>query len=223
MDQQRDTVYKTYQFKLPGAPAQEQAVEAALHRCRTLYNTALEQRRTWWDRGQGTCATYDQQKAEVPDLKAACPACPACPDYAEVYSQDVQDVQDGLVGQDVLVVLVVLVRLDRTVQAFFRRLAAGETPGSARFWGRGRYNRGPSPQVGEHGGAHLDTGVLVLSKLGRLAVRWSRPLQGRPKTGTIRREADGWYACISCADVPTPPLPLCRALVSRRALTSGGR
>jgi putative transposase len=28
-----------------------------------------------------------------------------------------------------------------------------------------------------------------------------------PKTVTISREADGWYACISCADVPDEPLP----------------
>jgi putative transposase len=29
-----------------------------------------------------------------------------------------------------------------------------------------------------------------------------------PKTVTIGREADGWYACFSCADVPVHPLPL---------------
>ncbi len=63
------------------------------------------------------------------------------------------------------------------------------------------------PQVGEHGGVRLDDGYLVLSKIGRVAVRWSRPLDGTPKTVTISREADGWYACISCADVPVEPLP----------------
>jgi putative transposase len=35
-----------------------------------------------------------------------------------------------------------------------------------------------------------------------------RPLQGTPKTVTISREADGWYASISCAEVPTRVLPL---------------
>jgi putative transposase len=64
------------------------------------------------------------------------------------------------------------------------------------------------PQVGEHGGARLDNGFLALSKIGRIAVRWSRPLEGIPKTVTICREADGWYACFSCADVPVQPLPL---------------
>jgi putative transposase len=33
-------------------------------------------------------------------------------------------------------------------------------------------------------------------------------LVGAPKTVTISQEADGWYACISCAEVPIQPLPL---------------
>jgi hypothetical protein len=34
-----------------------------------------------------------------------------------------------------------------------------------------------------------------------------RPLQGIPETVTVSREADGWYACSSCADVPSVPAP----------------
>ena len=41
-----ETVRKTYQEKLKPTPAQERALEAVLWRCRTLYNTALEQRIT---------------------------------------------------------------------------------------------------------------------------------------------------------------------------------
>jgi putative transposase len=54
----------------------------------------------------------------------------------------------------------------------------------------------------------LDNGFLILSKIGRVAVRWSRPIEGTPKTVTISEEADGWYACIACEDVPLHPLPL---------------
>jgi putative transposase len=57
-------------------------------------------------------------------------------------------------------------------------------------------------------GASLDKGFLVLSKIGRHAVRWSRPLEGTPKTVSIIQEPDGWYICIACADVPVNPLPL---------------
>jgi putative transposase len=61
------------------------------------------------------------------------------------------------------------------------------------------------PQYG--GGAVVDGGVLILSKIGRIPIRLHRSLAGTPKAVTINREADGWYACISCAEVPTQPLP----------------
>ena len=96
-------------------------------------------------------------------------------------------------------------RLDRAFGAFFRRVKAGETPGYPRFEGPNRYHSCTYQQFGN--GATLDNGFLVLSKVGWLAVRWSRRLQGTPKTVTISREADGWYACFSCEGVPIQPLP----------------
>jgi putative transposase len=76
-------------------------------------------------------------------------------------------------------------------QGFSQRIRAGQTPGYPRFHGRDRYNSFTYPQVGAHGGARVDNGFLVLSKFGRIGVRWSRPLEGTPKTVTISREADG--------------------------------
>jgi putative transposase len=114
------------------------------------------------------------------------------PEYAEVNAQVLQDVVQ---------------RVDRAFQAFFRRVKAGETPGYPRFHGCDRYNSFTYPQVGEHGGAALDGGLLSLSKIGRIRIRLHRPIEGTPKSVTISREADGWYACISCADVPVQPLP----------------
>jgi putative transposase len=99
----------------------------------------------------------------------------------------------------------VLARLDRTYQAFFRRLGAGEKPGFPRFQGRDRWHSFTYTEYGN--GARLENGSLVLSKIGRIAVRWSRPLQGSIMTVTVAREADGWYVCFSCAEVPTQPLP----------------
>src|SRR5258708_3659882 len=179
-----DTVRKTCKYQLTPTPAQAPALEMVLSRCRTLYNVALEQRKTWWQRGQGIGATYYRQKAELPDLKAA------CPEYAEVNAQVLQDV---------------ILRVERAYQAFFRRLKAGEQPGYPRFQGRNRYNSFSYPQYG--GGAVLDGGVLSLSKIGRIRIRLHRPLEGTPKTVTISREADGWYVCFSCAEVPVQPLP----------------
>jgi putative transposase len=188
MDQQADTIRKTFKYKLNPTPEQEQALETVVWRCRTLYNVALEQRKTWWGRGQGIDACYYQQAAELPDLKTA------CPEYSQVHSQVLQDV---------------LRRVERTYQAFFQRLKDGQTSravGYPRFQGRQRYHSFTYPQYGN--GAVLDGGVLSLSKIGRIPLRMHRPLEGTPKTVTISKEADGWYVCFSCAEVPTRPLPL---------------
>jgi putative transposase len=183
MEQQ--SVRKAYKYKLKPTPEQEQALERILSCCRALYNVALEQRRTWWGRGQGIGATYYQQAMELPDLKDA------CPEYREVHSQVLQDV---------------LRRVDKTYQAFFHRVKAGETPGYPRFQGKSRYHSITFPQYGN--GATLDGEILSLSKIGRIPLRLHRPLAGVPKTATISKEADGWYVCFSCTDVPMQPVPL---------------
>jgi putative transposase len=162
-----------------------QALATDLLRCRTLSTVALEQRKTWWGRGQGSGVTYYQQKAELPDLKAASPA------YSDVHSQVLQDV---------------LLRLERTYQACFRRVQQSETPGYRRFQGANRYHSFTYPQYGN--GAVLDGELLSLSKIGRIRIRLHRPLESTPKTITISHEADGRYACFSCAEVPIQPLLL---------------
>jgi putative transposase len=50
----------------------------------------------------------------------------------------------------------------------------------------------------------VDGGVLSLSKIGRIRLRLHRPLAGIPKTVTIRREAEGWYACLHYASSIAP-------------------
>jgi putative transposase len=177
------TCRQTYQEKFRPTSMQERQLEEVLWQCRILYNTALAQRIFLWKQ-RGVSISRYQQEAELKALRAA------FPDYAAIHSHVLQDV---------------LARLDKTYQAFFRRLANGETPGFPRFHSRNRYHSFTYKEYGN--GARLDNGFLVLSKIGRIAVRWSRPIQGMPKTVTVSREADGWYVSISCADVPTEPLP----------------
>jgi putative transposase len=99
----------------------------------------------------------------------------------------------------------VLARRDNAFKAFFRRIREGQTPGYPRFHGAARYNSFIYKEFGN--GAALANGFLVLSKIGRIAVRWSRPLEGAPRIVTVSKEADGYYVCFSCADVPAQPLP----------------
>jgi putative transposase len=178
------TCRKTYTEKLRPTPTQERELERVVLLCRQLYNAALEQRITVWTRCHVSLTRY-QQEAELKAIREA------RPEYATIHSHVLQDVR---------------ARLDMTYQAFFRRVQAGERAGFPRFQGRERYHSFTYKEYGN--GARLENGYLVLSKIGRIAVRWSRPVQGTIKTVTVSREADGWYVCCSCAEVPTQPLPL---------------
>jgi putative transposase len=177
MDQ--PTVRKTFKYTLAPTPTQERELGRVLGLCRLLYNTASEQRIIAWQRCSTAPSQY-QQAAELKDIRAA------TPEHAAVQSHVLQHV---------------LARLDKTYQAFFRRVKAG----LPRYQGRMRWHLLTCMEYGN--GAGLDNGFLVLSKSGRIAVRWSRPLEGAPKTATISWEPAGWYACFSCADAPIRPLP----------------
>jgi putative transposase len=176
-----ETLRKTYKYKLKPTPEQERQLAEVLWQCRRLYNTALEQRIILYRQRGVTLSRYTQE-AELKDLRAGMPV------YAAIHSHVLQDV---------------LARLDKTYQDFFRRIQKGQIPGFPRFQGNGRFNSFTHKEYGN--GARLDNGFLVLGKIGRVALRWSRPIEGTLKTVTICREADGWYACISCADVPVQP------------------
>ena len=179
-------VHKTFKYKLMPTPAQAQALEHVLWRCRELYNAGLHERKAAWEKCH-VSVTFTRQSEQLPDIKEV------RPEYRDINAQVLQDV---------------LHRVDKAFAAFFRRVRAGEKPGYPRFQGKNRYNSFTYPQLGVHGGAALDGRILSLAKIGRISLRLHRPLLGTPKTVTIIREADGWYACISCAEVPVQPLPL---------------
>ncbi|HEV2462073.1 MAG TPA: transposase [Ktedonobacterales bacterium] len=112
-----ETVSKTFKEKLRPTPGQERVLDGVLWHCRTLYNVALEQRITAWQRCHVSVSRYEQE-AELKAIREE------FPEYAALHSHVLQDV---------------LARLDRTYQAFFRRVQRGEKAGFPRFKGRNRW------------------------------------------------------------------------------------
>lgn len=104
----------------------------------------------------------------------------------------------------------VLHRLQHAFDGFFRRLSAGQTPGYPRFRGKGWYDSFTYRQWGNE--ATLERGRLVLSEIGAVRIVRDRPLEGTPKTCTIVRKADGWYAHIACEVAPEPLPPTGKAV-----------
>jgi len=111
------TVRKTFKEQLRPTPAQQQALHGVLWRCCDLHNTALEQRSTAYQRRHVSISRFDQE-AELKVIRAE------FPEYAAIHSHILQDV---------------LARLDKTYQAFFRRIQQGEKAGFPRFKGRHRF------------------------------------------------------------------------------------
>jgi putative transposase len=149
---------------------------AAVPRCcrpRPLQRCFLLEQPIFLWRHRGISLTRSQQNAEFKRLRAELVEYGALPSHV---------LQDGLA------------RLDNTYQAFFRRVQRSEKPGVPNVRGKNRYHSFTYEDYGN--GTPLDTGYLVLSKIGRIAIRWSRPIatrQGTIKTVTMSKVANGWY------------------------------
>jgi IS605 OrfB family transposase len=73
MDQQ--SIRKTYKYKLKPTPEQKRELEHVLLLCRRLYNTALEQRKTAYERCGVSLSRYGQE-AELKAIRADVPIQP---------------------------------------------------------------------------------------------------------------------------------------------------
>ncbi len=176
---------KTFKYRLYPTQQQQRLLEQQLEECRWLYNHLLAERRDAWEQRQESVRLYDQH-ATLPALKAE---------------------RSSLAGVQSQVLQNVAVRIDLAFKAFFRRCAAGETPGYPRFRGKGRYESITFPQVPV--GCKLDAGThrLYVMNVGRIKLVLHRPLEGTPKTATIRRSGTGkWYVSFSCACAEPSPL-----------------
>jgi putative transposase len=93
---------------------------------------------------------------------------------------------------------------DKAFQAFFRRVKAGETPGYPRFKGRDRFSSFGLKEYGN--GWKVDGRKLHLTGIGRVSVRWHRPMEGTPKTLRVIHKAGQWFVAIVCEVPDTQPL-----------------
>jgi putative transposase len=192
---------KAYKYRLYPNKEQKKKLNDTLWLCSMVYNRCLAERRDAWKNEQRSLTAYDQIK-QLPVWKKEDPR------LNQVYSQVLQDV---------------VRRLDKAFQAFFRRVKVGEKPGYPRFKSARRYDSFTYPQ----NGFQLQNGRLQLAKIGLVKIKLHRPLQGKVKTLTIRRQADGWYACFSVEVEPSILPPSQKAVgidlgVESFAVTSDG-
>src|SRR5438876_5564069 len=161
---------KAYKFRISPTNAQIGKMEWILRRSKELYNAALEERREAY-RLNGVSVSYNMQADQLPAIKHL------REEYQDIHSQVQQDV---------------LKRLDKAMQAFFRRVINGEKPGYPRFKSGDRYDSFTYPR----GGYQIIKNRLSLSKIGHIKIKLHREIKGKIKTCTVKREGEQWYAVV---------------------------
>ncbi|HEY4034784.1 MAG TPA: transposase [Ktedonobacteraceae bacterium] len=170
---------KSFKYRLYPTCKQAGTLQFTLDRNRELYNAALEERKEAY-RMSRISISYNDQSAQLPAIKAI------RPEYKKIYTQVLQDT---------------LKRVDKAFKAFFKRCKEGKTPGFPRFQGYDRYDSFTYPQIERLKGnpvISIENGKVALPKIGHVKVKQHRPLEGKVKTATIKRESDSWYIVFTC-------------------------
>jgi putative transposase len=173
-------IYKGFRYRIYPTPSQVERLTSWEHALRFLWNLANEQRLLGLSRPR--CerrfpTAFDQMK-ELTTLRAELPW--------------LSDVPRDACAQ-------LLIELDKSWQQCFKRTAM-----IPNWKCKGRdipSIYGPHPKKWK-----LDSNALHFSKLGKLRCVIHQPLQGKPKTCTLRRDGDQWFASIICEiELPDPP------------------
>jgi putative transposase len=83
-------------------------------------------------------------------------------------------------------------RLDRAFKALYRRYKAEQTPGFPRFRGRERFDSVTWPQHGNGCRWLAEQRRMYLMGVGQVRVHAHRPVEGRVRTVTVKREGRRW-------------------------------
>ena len=165
---------RSYKYRLFPTKNQKHKLQGTLDLCRDLYNSALQERVEAYKKNKVSLGYIDQQN-ELPILRKE------LPEYKLVYAQVLQDV---------------LKRLDLNFKSFFRRVKKHGKPGFPRYRGYDRYDSFTYPQNANNAFGIKDS-KLHLAKIGDVKLKLSRPVPGRLKTCTVKKEVDRWYAILT--------------------------
>ncbi|KNE81130.1 MULTISPECIES: RNA-guided endonuclease InsQ/TnpB family protein [Streptomyces] len=186
-----------YKFLLRPTARQAVALGEMLRDHCSLYNGALQERRDAYRHTSKTSVKYGDQSAQLKAIRAFDP---------------VRQGRWSFSSQQAT-----LRRLDKAFAAFFRRVKAGQTPGYPRFKGIGYFDTVTFPKDGDgcrwDSTPHDPVTRVRLQGVGHVRVHQHRPVQGRVKTVSVKREGNRWYAILACDNVPAEELPPTGAII----------
>ena len=179
---------KTFKYRLYPSKAQAESLGVQLSEACCLYNAALQERIEAYARHRKSINYYDQA-AQLTEIRAAGDlGLPNCHCAQEV-----------------------LRRLDKAFKAFFERVKRKQKAGFPRFKSHRRFDSITFPSHGD-GNKLLPSGHLFVQGVGNVKVKLHRPLHGKIKTVSVKRQCEHWYVCFS-VETSVQPLPESEAAV----------
>ncbi|MFI5855152.1 RNA-guided endonuclease InsQ/TnpB family protein [Streptomyces parvulus] len=182
---------RAYKFLLRPTRGQAAALAEMLRDHCSLYNAALQERRDAYRHVSQTTVRYGDQSAQLKAIRMG------DPERQGRWSFSSQQAT--------------LRRLDKAFAAFFRRVKACEAPGYPRFKGVGHFDSVTFPRDGDgcrwDSFAHGQRTRVRLQGIGHIRVHQHRPVHGRVKTITVKREGRRWYVVLTCDNVPAGGMP----------------
>ncbi|WP_055626945.1 RNA-guided endonuclease InsQ/TnpB family protein [Streptomyces hirsutus] len=188
---------RAYKFLLRPTVGQAAALTAMLADHCSLYNGALQERRDAYRHGSKTSITYGTQSAQLKDIRAFDPE---------------RQGRWSFSGQQAT-----LRRLDKAFAAFFRRIKAGETPGYPRFRGGNWFDTVDFPKDGDgcrwDSTPHDPVTRVRFQGVGHVKVNQHRPVTGKVKTVSVKREGRKWFVVLTAEQTQPDPLPATGSVV----------
>ncbi|MGW7259153.1 RNA-guided endonuclease InsQ/TnpB family protein [Streptomyces sp. NPDC054834] len=188
---------RAYKFLLRPTVRQAQALSEMLRDHCSLYNGALQERRDAYRHPSKTSVKYGDQSAQLKGIRAF------DPERQGRWSFSSQQAT--------------LRRLDKAFAAFFRRVKSGDTPGYPRFRGVNWFDTVDFPKDGD--GCRWDstprdaTTRVRLQGVGHVKVNQHRPVLGKVKTVSVKREGRRWFVVLTAEQERPEPLPATGSVV----------
>ncbi|MBT2505472.1 transposase [Streptomyces sp. ISL-98] len=188
---------RAYKFLMRPTVRQGQALGEMLRDHCSLYNGALQERRDAYRHTSKTTVRYGMQSAQLKDIRA--------------FDRERQGRWSFSSQQ------ATLRRLDKAFTAFFRRIKSGETPGYPRFRGVNWFDTVDFPKDGDgcrwDSTPHDPVTRVRLQGVGHVKVNQHRPVVGKVKTISVKREGRKWFVVLTAEQEQPEPLPATGSVV----------
>ncbi|MFF8678138.1 RNA-guided endonuclease InsQ/TnpB family protein [Streptomyces sp. NPDC015237] len=188
---------RTYRFLLRPTVRQAVAFGEMLRDHCSLYNGALQERRDAYRHRSRTTVRYGDQSAQLKEIRTF------DPERQGRWSFSSQQAT--------------LRRLDKAFAAFFRRVREAGKAGYPRFRGIGRFDTVDFPRDGD--GCRWDSTPhdrvtrVRFQGVGHVKAHQHRPVVGKVKTVSVKREGKRWYVILTAEQAQPEPLPASGSMV----------